>query len=882
MSQQKRGDGNQYCHVINNDLKFCTFSNFRELAHFYCMADLISQRNHRRAHGNKRRHVRKPVKSRFKRFIIRAFWGGLALCLLGGVAGWLIFVYAIERPYKDWAEQFDLERINDLEKPSIIYDRNGLEIGRIYVENRSYVPLSKVSTTMVNALIAQEDSRFREHPGYDILGMARAVRELYQAGGRANQGASTLTQQLARNAYGLQEHANARGEGKYGRKIVEIYLAQRITDRYSKDQVLEFYLNRVYLGSGFYGIRAASLGYFGKEPIDLTTREAASIAALIKNPNALSPLKDAKENRRWRDHVLRRMAKEGYISQAEADRLVAMPLELNPKPLKRNVSHIYARVAKEVIAYLGEDRVNASGLKIYTTLDKHIQDAANDALVRQMNAIEQRPDFKHPRLADYKPESGDKPNYVDGSVLVVENSTGAILAYVGGRDFSKRNFDSIEEGARPPGTSILPFLYATAFDSGYSPAHKLLDDAIDNRLVGIGGEEGILGEWGVETIKDRYEGEITARKALSQSKIAASLRLGMSLTTKPFIDKLEKFGIRKPDRESGTEVNPVYRPRIFVGTEPISLKEMTLAFTAFPNGGERPNEIYFLDRIEDENGQVLKESSQALGDRKRTASTTSSTAYQVHTIMQDSLREGSAQRVAAMMPPEFKGAVKTGTNYNFSDNTMFGYNSAVTCGIWIGFTDGNKAIYPNAFSSDTCGPILATTIGAALKNFPAKEIETPASVESVEICLTSGKRATRNCYELDPSSKGQTPKYIRNTYTEYLRKGDMSLAACDIHGDDSADIRSLLSPSGQAGEARILPVIPILPLKPALIGKDPYFTEQAVAVTPRSFELLPTGDDPALEAQPIEEDDTYGQGEMSIPLPPPNPIDFTLPELKSL
>ena len=234
--------------------------------------------------ANKRRHPKAKPRKRFWSFIRKLVLWCLVMAAIGAAVGYFGFMMAWKR-YDNWAAEFDLERINDLEKPSIIYDRNGEEIGRIYVENRSYVTLDKISPAMINALIAQEDSRFREHPGYDFLGILRAGREYIHNSGDANQGASSITQQLARNAYDLKNRAKARNEGSFGRKFVEIALARRITERYSKDQVLEFYLNRVYFGSGFYGIRAASLGYFGKEPADLTTREAASIAALIKNPN---------------------------------------------------------------------------------------------------------------------------------------------------------------------------------------------------------------------------------------------------------------------------------------------------------------------------------------------------------------------------------------------------------------------------------------------------------------------------------------------------------------------------------------------------------------------------------------------------------------------
>lgn len=800
------------------------------------------------------------------------------MTIVGGLTGWWVFVTFVREPYSKWAEEFDLERINDLEKPSIAYDRNNQEIGRFYVENRSYVPLSEISIHMVNALIAQEDARFREHPGYDVYGIARAVKEFYNAGGSANQGASSITQQLARNAFNLKEHAIARDTSKYGRKLLEIFVAIRITERYSKDQVLEYYLNRVYLGEGYYGIRAASLGYFGKEPIDLTTREAATIAALIKNPNGLSPVKNPEQNIKWRNHVLARMAKENYITQGEADRLSKMDLGLDRKPLTRGVSHIHQRIRNDIVNLLGEERVYASGLKIYTTLDKNIHNASEEALKKQTEIIEKRHDFSHPKLKEYKKGSGERPMYLDGAVLIIDNATGAVLGYHGGRDFATRNYDCIEEGARPPGVAILPFLYATALDSGYTLAHKVNDDAIDNRLVGIGGSEGILGEWGIETERSRYEGNITLRKALSQSKIAASLRLGMEITTKPFIDELKQFGISAPIRESGTEVNPVFRPRIYVGTEPVSLKELALAYSAFANGGEKAEDIHYLDRIEDETGYVIWESPQALGNRKKTRTTSPGTAFLIHSVLQDSLKNGSAQRIAKLLPPEFDGAVKTGTNYNFADNTIVGYNSKITCAVWVGFTDNNQAIYPNAFSSDTCGPIFAETLKAALKSYPSSPIVPPSNIESVEICQLSGKRATRNCYELDPESSESSPKYIRNTYSELFRKGDMSLAGCDTHSADIADLRNIISPSADKTKTRILPIVPILPQKQALIGEDPYMTEQDSVNKLKNFELIQREGIVIEEAIPDAVEDHYELKDLSIPLPSPKPIQLPLPE----
>ncbi len=837
------------------------------------MAELNSQAPRRHQAINKKRQQKAPTGARFWRFIRRLILWCIILTIVGAGSGYLIALTVWKR-YDNWAAEFDLERINDLEKPSIIYDRKGKEIGRIYVENRSYVTLDKISRPMIDALVAQEDSRFWEHPGYDLYGIIRAAKEYVNNSGEANQGASSITQQLARNAYDLKKRAKAHGESSMGRKLVEIALARRITQRYSKDQVIEFYLNRVYLGSGFHGIRAASLGYFGKEPAELTTREAASIAALIKNPQKISPLNSEKNNLKWRNHVLNRMKLEGYITPEECSRLQAMDLGLNPKPLKRGVSHIYDRISKEIIAYLGEERVNAAGLKIYTTLDKSLQDATGQALSDALNKIESRPNYPHQKAANYKPNTNIKPAYLEGAVLIIDNQSGAVLAYHGGRDYNKRQYDSIKEGARPTGTAILPMLYATAFDSGKSPVSRILDDAIDNRLAGIGGTEGILGEWGAESTHNRYEGMISTRRGLSASKIAASLRMGMDLGPIPFVKKLKDFGIRQPVREAdSTEVNPVYRPRIFVGTEPASLKEMTLAYTVFPNGGNRPEDIYYLDRIEDENGQLIWESTQAVETRNnantKKGATTSSAAFQIHDILHHSLKSGSAKNIANYLPKDFKGGVKTGTTYDFADNWLFGYNNNVTCGIWIGFLDGKKAIYPGAFSSETCAPILGTALTMVESDTPSSEITPPSSVERIEICQSTGKLATHSCYDIDPIDK----KYRRHTMFEYLRRGDASLSICDLHGEANG----LNSDSPLLTHSKILPIAPILPKKAILIGKDPYQAEQYLHTKKNHLDIIVDNSSIPDAEDPVAESLNQNRDEADIQLQIPGPISIPIP-----
>ena len=808
------------------------------------MENLDEYQNSRKAAAERRRKQRsapekpakKPVKHRsggswWKRFLLRfCIVLGVAAVTLG-LIGYALFT-SVTAKYQKWAEEFNLEDINNLDHPGIIFDRNGEEIGRIYDENRSYVTYDKISRAMIDALVAQEDKNFWTHNGFDPVGIIRAAKEAAAAGGNANQGASTITQQLARNAYDLEQRTSARGGSRYERKVVEIFLAMRIEEKYDKQQILEFYINRVYFGRGFHGIRAASLGYFGKEPADLTVREAASIAALIKNPENYNPLKNPELNWRWRNDVIDRMVRAGMLTAGEGARQKETELGLNPKPLTRNTSFLHSLVQKQAIDIFqnperGEEILKSRGIRIHTTIDRQLQLAAEQSLRSQLEKIESREDYNHVRFAEKNDSRCAQHRYVDGAVFVVDNSSGGVLAYVGGRSFDRDNFDIIESGRRSVGTAMLPFLYMCAFDNGYSPCSRLLDDALDNRLAGIGGTEGILGEWGMEVEKGRYLDSITLRQSLEWSKIAASARLGIALGSHPttgarcFQTTLEGVGITPPARNpSRTELRPQYYPRVHPGTEPVSLKEVTMAYTVFPNGGKRPIAPFVVTKITDSNGKILWENPLSVTNRM-VRSTSPCTAYRLHSIMRESLEKGSAQRVRPMLPQDFGGAVKTGTNYDFSDNAIFGYTGEFTCGVWMGYLNDHQPIYPQAFGSDTCGPVLAAVLAASKGRYEDKPIPVPPDTEEVEICLSSGQIATNFCFE--SVMKDGKPGYVRPTYREYIPKGDVALGQCSIHGDGSPSLMDFMETQpGHMNSSRILPVVPVLPRSSALIGKDPY------------------------------------------------------------
>lgn len=809
-------------------------------AHSLSMENLDEYQNTRKAAADRRRKRRaakeKAVIHRstggwWKRAFVRvSIVISVALITLS-LIGYALFT-SVTAKYQKWAEEFNLEDINNLDHPCIIYDRNGEEIGRIYDENRSYVPYNQIARAMVDALVAQEDKNFWVHNGFDPVGIIRAIKEAMAAGGQANQGASTITQQLARNAYDLEQRTAARGGSRYERKVVEIFLAMRIEKKYDKQQILEFYINRVYFGRGFYGIRAASLGYFGKEPADLTVREAASIAALIKNPENYNPLRNPKLNWKWRNDVIDRMERAGMLTAGEAARQKETELGLNPKPIKRNTSFLHALVQQQAIGIFqnperGEEIVKSRGIKIYTTIDRRMQEAAENSLRSQLEKIEARGDYGHVRFSETKDPRCAQHRYVDGAVFAVDNATGGVLVYVGGRSFERDNFDIIESGRRSVGTAMLPFLYMCAFDNGYTPSSRLLDDALDNRLAGIGGSEGILGEWGMEVEKGRYLDSITLRQSLEWSKIAASARLGIALGSdatrgaRCFQDTLSSVGITPPPRNpNSTELKPQYYPRVYLGTEPVSLKEVTMAYTVFPNVGKRPIAPYVVTRITDSNGNILWENPLSV-THHMVRSTSPCTAYRLHSIMRESMEKGSAQRVRPLLPEHFSGAVKTGTNYDFSDNALFGYTSSFTCGIWMGYLNDHQPIYPQAFGSDTCAPVYAAVVEAARDRFEDVDIPTPPDTEEVEICLSSGQIATNFCFET--VMKDGKPGYVRPTYREYIPKGDVTLGQCSIHGDGSPSLVDFMAAHpGHMNSSRVLPVVPVLPQSSALIGEDPY------------------------------------------------------------
>lgn len=762
---------------------------------------------------NNRNTRRKGGKSRF--YKRKTFWLVSLMLVLITCGFAFLFAEQYTREYRERAAKYDLSQINRLEVPSLILDRSGKEIGRIFVQNRSIIPIGEVPELFIDALRAGEDQRFYSHSGVDYYGVTRAAKDWLKEG-EAVSGASTITQQLARNAYPLRQDAVAKGEGGLQRKMVEAFLAMRIEERYSKADILGFYLNRIYFGSGFYGIKSASLGYFGKDPKDLTLAECATVVGLIKNPTKNSPLNNLEASTKARKMVLARMREEGMISRSEMADAEAKPVKVHSDPLRRGTSHLYERIADRVGRALGEDALSAGGFTIHTTISADVQNAAEKALAVSLADAEKHPGFTRQRYKEYdRNKKGMDPEYLQGAVLMVDNSNGEVLAHVGGRDYAEVPYDFIEMGKRPLGTAFFPFIYAAALADNHTPASPLEDEPMDNRAVMISGREGILGEWGMEIPSPKYEGMITLRKAFENSKIAATVRLGSEIGIQRIIDAAVDFGFSMKDSK------PL--PRVSVGWEPASLKHAVTAMSTFALGGKKgPEKFQYIDRIEDSGGRVVYRRSKSRNPSGRLLD--EAVAWQMHSMMAGGMADGSARGLSdSLVEKPFSGAGKGGTTHDFSDAWFLGYNGRVTCGVWTGFLQGNNdPIYPGAFSRDLAMPVWAAAMNAAAPAFGGKEITKPDSVVDVEICTVSGQRATQFCQELVEDVESGSVKSMRTVKTEWFRKGTENLPFCALHsGGGTGGVENGLAMNNLPA----LDTLPVRPKAPVLLGDDPYHAE---------------------------------------------------------
>jgi 1A family penicillin-binding protein len=744
----------------------------------------------------------------------------VAAFVLGGLA---ILISMNLSDLKNQAATFDLTKLEQMESASVILDRNDKIFGQIYVENRETIPYDQLPRDLINAVVSVEDAKFYQHHGYALSGILRATLKNLVAG-HVRQGASTITQQLARNSFALK--------GKtYRRKLLEIFVARRIEDNFNKQKILELYLNRIYFGGGLYGAEAAARGYFGKHAGELSLSECATLAGLIKSPNRLSPWTDKAASRDARNYALSRMRDIGFIDSAKYAAAQAQELVAGNRQNAQGQNYAVDYIRQQVINAVGWDRAMNEGFRIHTTIDSDLQKVAEESLRRNLDKAEQHPGYDHQTYAEYAASfrqaksSGTAaaqpaPEYLQGAVIGLDNETGGILVLVGGRDFEHNQYNRALQARRPAGTAMLPFVYATAFEQGMFPGTLLEDSPLDNRAVMIGGMTGILGEWGPESADNRYEGTMTARQAFAKSKNGATVRLGMEAGLDEFLQLCRMAGIR-------SSLRPY--PATLLGSSEITLAELAIAYTVFPNGGSRPSAPHILERIEEKDGTVWhaqRDSSSKQNVIKP------ETAYEVHSCLADALETGTGKAARADFGlKKFPAAGKTGTAYDFTDAIFAGYDSNFTCAVWAGF-DKPQKIYRGAFGRELALPVWVDIMNTAAARYAPREIKRPPGLNDVEICKRSGMLATDKCYDTVKGATGDSVQK-RTTYTEIATPTQMPTETCNIHGEPRAPVAAE-APAAEVPRAQLAAdltdVKPVVLKSPTLLAEnDPYSSAKSTA-----------------------------------------------------
>jgi membrane carboxypeptidase/penicillin-binding protein len=734
----------------------------------------------------------------------------------------LIYISLLASDLKAQAATFDLKQLEQMESASVILDRNDKIFGQIYVENRETIPYDELPRDLINAVVAVEDSKFYQHHGYDLFGIMRAALKNFAAG-HVRQGASTITQQLARNSFSLKDKT-------FRRKLLEIFLARRIEDSFGKRKIMELYLNRIYFGGGLYGAEAAARGYFAKPAREMTLAECATLAGLVKSPNRLSPWSDRAGSREARNYALTRMRDLGLIDRQKCASAQAEDLNMSSRQNAQGQTYAVDYIRQQVIAAVGWDRAMNEGFRIHTTIDADLQNAAEESLRKSLERVEQHAGYNHQTYAEYaanfkKAKSNGTmsnqpaPEYLQGAVIALDNQTAGILVLVGGRDFEHNQYDRALQAKRPAGTAMLPFVYAAAFENGLYPGSVVEDSALDNRAVMIGGTTGILGEWGPESEENRYEGAITARQALVKSKNGATIRAGMDAGLDAVLQLCRTAGIRSPLRPY---------PATFLGSSEMTLVELAIGYTIFPNRGWRPNATHILERIEEKDGSVVWD---AQHERGRQNVIKPETAYEVHSCLVDALESGTGKAARTQFGLKKSAAAgKTGTAYDFTDVLFAGYDSAITCAVWAGF-DKPQKIYRGAFGHEIALPVWVDVMNASLDRYAAKEIVQPPGMKKVEICSRSGLLATDKCY--DGMKNGPDTIQHRTTYMEIGTAAQLPTDLCNVHGEPHA---RLVRESSESEFPRAAPAVDLNEVRPVIVkgptllaDKDPYSSAKATA-----------------------------------------------------
>lgn len=665
---------------------------------------------------------------------------GLALVAIVGIVRLGAFVREIDRVARDMT-------LDTGPQATLVYDRTGHQIFSLFAEARVDRALDQLSPFVAPAVLSAEDRYFFRHQGVDFVRVAGAALKNLRSG-RVRQGASTITQQLVR--------AQALGrERTWSRKSREALLAFRMERRFSKTQILQTYLNRIYLGDGYFGFQAASRGYFGKDASDLSLNEAATLAGVIRCPSICSPRSHPDRARARRDVVLRSMQRNGEAEPAAIEAALHTPVVVQERMDEDRLTvrmaagegepvegmYFVQAVRRALVAKFGEDAVLRGGLRVYTTLDVEMQRQAEHAVAARVDEL----NAKETKARKGQPN----PNAIEASLVALDPRSGDVRALVGGRSFEASPFDRATRAYRQPGSAFKPLFFAAALEQGYAPSSVVSD--LDTPI------EASNGAW--LPSGDHEAESYTLRRALTVSSNRAAARLLQLVGMRNAQDYARRLGISTP--------LPAV-PSLALGTAEVTLLDLTSAYGVFANGGMRVAPT-LITRVEGANGEPMWVHQAA-----PTRAIREETAFLMSTMLADVINRGTGAgvRTAGFRLP---AAGKTGTTDSYADAWFVGYTPSLVTGVWVG-RDTPAEIMRRGYAATVAVPLWAAFMKAATRNDASQWYQVPASLERVTVCSVTGKRATDSCREA--AEFGES-----SVYDDYFPRGTAPTEQCDAHDE---------------------------------------------------------------------------------------------------
>ena len=496
-----------------------------------------------------------------------------------------------------------------------------------------------------------------------------------------------------------------------------------------KDEILSYYVNRIYFGSGLYGVEKASQGFFMKPAADLTLGEGAMLAGVIRGPSLLNPFRDLDAAKKVRDEVLARMVGEELITKGEADAAKAQPIALRP-PEKRFATGSY--VLQEIHNFLDDslrdrDAIKLGGLRVYCTIDSRLQKAAEEGLEKHLTALESRSGWKHPKRSDYSGKERRMTNYIQGAVVSMDNKTGGILAYVGGRSFNESPFNRAVSAKRQAGSTFKPFVYAVAFDrGGLLPGTYISDDPIQYKQ-----DNGRI--WSPKNYDGTFQGNKPAAWGLIKSRNTMSIRVG------------EKAGMENvQELADALEFGAIPEsPVSYLGAFEATPMTMTSAYSTFATKGTN-YEPFLIERIENSAGKVLFQN-----DVRGVLIFRESVAWMTSDVLGKVFSEGTARSARSTYGYTAPAYGKTGTTNDNKDGWFVGFTDKVTTGVWVGLDNPKPVMYKGTGSSLAL-PVWCSVMNEAEKaGYQGEPIPPPAGTTTVHLCRQCGLIASRRTTDVD-------------------------------------------------------------------------------------------------------------------------------------